>query len=86
MFETGIFKIQKSLFETYMRKYLSEVGYIKIKTSLVDTISTLISINHKNTLFNIISPFEKETQQLEELVLNMKSKIIIPQMHINFKG
>jgi hypothetical protein len=86
MFDTGIFKIQKSLFDTFMRKYVSEIGYIKIKESLADTVAVFSSINHKNVIFNILSPFEKDTRHLEELTLNYKSKVILPKVQVSFKG
>jgi len=86
MYETGIFKIQKSLFDTYMRKYFGELGYQLFETSLSEVIAFFCSINHKNVLFNTINIFEKEGKHLEELVLNYKSKIILAEGRPPIKG
>jgi len=86
MFETGIFKIQKSLFDTYIRKYFGELGYELIETSLDNAIAFFCSINHKNVLFNAINFFEKDGKHLEELVLNYKSKIILADGRPLIKG
>ena len=86
MFETGIFKIQKSLFDTYMRKYFGELGYKMMQQSLTDAASFFCSINHKNVLFNVVNPFEKQSKHLEELILNYKSKVILAEGRPPIKG
>jgi len=86
MFETGIFKIQKSLFDTYMRKYFGELGYQIFETSLSEVVAFFCSINHKNVLFNAVNLFEKEGKHLEELILNYKSRIILADGRPPIKG
>ena len=84
MFETGIMKINKSLFETSMKKFFGEMGYKLISDNLQDALTFFISLNHKTILFNAISPNEKLTFYIEEIVLNQKSKVLIVPQKIYF--
>jgi len=82
LYDTGVLKIQKSFFNTIMRQMFGERGYELIKGNLQDAVSYFCSINHKNILFNSISPNEKLTFRLEEIVLNEKSKVIIRKQNL----
>ena len=76
LFETDTMKIQKNIFDMFFKKEFGELGYSLIKDNKVDFDAFLCSINHQNILFNAISINEKLSFQIEELILNEKSKII----------
>ena len=76
LFYTKVLQINKSFFDTMIKKYYGEIGYDLMKTSLQDTLAFFASINHKNILFNAVSPNEKITFRIEELILNEKKKVV----------
>ena len=75
--ETEVLKIQTSFFRTLMYSFFEETGYELIEFSLQSALAFFCSINHQNILFNSITPNEKITFRIEELILNEKRNIII---------
>jgi len=83
LYDTDTFKIQKNIFEMFLKKMFGELGYKLIKANKATMDSFLSSLNHKNVLFNAISPNDKLTFEIEELVLNEKTKILlVPQRRV----
>jgi len=79
LFETDTIKIQKNVFDMFFKKEFGELGFKLIQLSKTTFDAFVGSINHKSILFNAITTDEKLSFTIEELILNEKSKIIIPE-------
>ncbi len=77
LFETDTLKIQKNIFNMFMKKEFGELGSKLIKKSKTTMDAFLCSLNHKNILFNAISINEELSFNIEELILNENSRILI---------
>jgi len=80
--ETETLKIQRNIFEMFLKSFFGELGIELIKLSKQTFDSFICSLNHKNILFNSIPIDEKISFLIEELVLNEKSKIVLVQSKV----
>jgi len=80
LFDTEVFKVSKNIFKINLRQILGDKAEYFIQGPANEFIAFLCSLNHKNQLFNALSPNEKKTVRLEELVFNEKGNVILNKL------